>query len=386
MGIYKLMSLLQEKAPGAIRKVKIDFYSGRTVACDASTAIYQFLVATQGYTNNALTELTDKDGNRTGHLLGLFNRTIQFLENGIKPVWVFDGRPPTLKSGELARRKKVKEEAMEKMEEAKEAGDMEEALKQKTRTVSVSSTMKEDAMRMLRLMGMPVIEAPCEAEAQCASLVKAGKAFATATEDMDSLTFGSTTLLRGFNSKGEPIIEIGLAEALKELELSYEEFVDLCILCGCDYADTIDGVGPVTAYKLIKAHNNIEGVLKQLEEDNKTSTRKRKFLVPARFPFEDCRELFKRPVVADPSQIELKWEKPSDEDLKKFLCEEKGFSIVRVENALKKIKIQDTKGFQSRLDAFFGKPTVIKRKEGPASAAGSDSKKGTKRGRPSSKK
>ena len=76
-----------------------------------------------------MTELTDKDGNKTGHLVGLFNRTIQFLENGIKPIWVFDGKPPKLKSGELAKRKKMKEEAQEKLEEAKEAGDMEEAHK-----------------------------------------------------------------------------------------------------------------------------------------------------------------------------------------------------------------------------------------------------------------
>lgn len=77
------------------------------------------------------------------------------------------------------------------MEEAKEEGNLEEALKQKIRTISISSTMKEDAKKMLVLMGMPVYEAPCEAEAQCAALCKAGKVYATATEDMDALTFGT---------------------------------------------------------------------------------------------------------------------------------------------------------------------------------------------------
>jgi len=49
--------------------------------------------------------------------------------------------------------------------------------------------MTEDATTMLRLLGLPVVESPCEAEAQCATLVKMGKCFATATEDMDALTF-----------------------------------------------------------------------------------------------------------------------------------------------------------------------------------------------------
>ena len=67
-----------------------------------------------------------------------------------------------------------------------------------------------DAKKLIRLIGAPVIEAPCEAEAQCAELVKMGFAYGTASEDMDALTFGTNVLLRGFNSKKEPIIQIEL--------------------------------------------------------------------------------------------------------------------------------------------------------------------------------
>ena len=125
--------------------------------------------------------------------------------------------------------------------------------------------MMEDAKTMLRLLGLPVIEAPCEAEAQCAALCKNGKVYATATEDMDALTFGTLNLLRGFNSKKEPITEINYDKMLEGLEMSQSEFVDMCILCGCDYCDTIDGVGPITAFKLIKEHKTIEEVIKHLE-------------------------------------------------------------------------------------------------------------------------
>lgn len=78
------------------------------------------------------------------------------------------------------------------------------------RSVTVTKEMTRDAKTLLRLMGVPVIEAPSEAEAQCAELVKMGFAFATGSEDMDSLTFGTHVLLRGFNSKKEPIIQIDL--------------------------------------------------------------------------------------------------------------------------------------------------------------------------------
>jgi len=193
-------------------------------------------------------------------------------------------------------------------------------------------------------MGIPVIVAPCEAEAECAALCKSGKVYATATEDMDALTFGTKVLLRGFNSKKEPIIEINYDDMLKELGLTHEEFVDLCILCGCDYTETIDGVGPATAYKLIKEHKTIENVLKFLESENEDVKRKRKYVFPEPFYYNDARELFFKPELDPPEKIELKWDKPNEEELKKFLCDEKGFNQARIENAIKKIKSGEKTG------------------------------------------
>jgi flap endonuclease-1 len=103
-------------------------------------------------------------------------------------------------------------------------------------------------------MGVPVITAPCEAEAQCAELAKKKKVYATATEDMDALTFRTPKLVRrltfsqggGSKDKQQPILELDLETVLAGLELTYEQFVDLCILCGCDYCSTIKGVGPKT--------------------------------------------------------------------------------------------------------------------------------------------
>jgi flap endonuclease-1 len=101
MGIHKLMDLLRSNAPDSIKARDIKYYSGMSLALDASMSMYQFLVSTQGISSDAnfLTSLTDSEGNKTGHLLGLFNRTIVLIENGIKPVWVFDGKAPTRKNG-----------------------------------------------------------------------------------------------------------------------------------------------------------------------------------------------------------------------------------------------------------------------------------------------
>ncbi len=124
---------------------------------------------------------------------------------------------------------------------------------------------------------------------------------------MDALTFGTAVLLRGFNNKKEPILEVNSEEMLKELELSYDEFVDLCILCGCDYSQSIDGIGPVTAYKLIKEHKKLEDVVKKLEDENRLGTKKRKWMIPEPFPYPDIRELFKTPdVIQDFTDIPVK--------------------------------------------------------------------------------
>lgn len=369
MGIKQLMSLIREKAPSAVRSVPLETYVGRVIACDASMAMYQFIIATQFSSSQGLAMLTDDQGTPTAHLLGLFNRTILFLEHGVKPVWVFDGKPPVMKSGELERRKKAKEEAKENLETAKEEGDMEAAAKFAQRTVHISREMTEDAKRMLRLMGVPIIEAPGEAEAQCSSFVTLGQAYAVASEDLDSLTFGAKYLLRGFNSKKEPITEVCLEEVLRAFEMPMQEFVDLCILCGSDYTDAIQGVGPVTAFKLIKKYHTIEAIIPQLE-------RKPKYKKPADFNYEAARALFSSPDVLPPDHPAFAWQAPVDEELKEFLVGGKGFAAVRVDSGLARMKKVQGKPAQTRLENFFGNAVVKRRSEpGPAKSSAKKPKK-----------
>ena len=210
--------------------------SGRKIAIDASMAIYQFLIAVrQGGEGQVFQQLTNSEGETTSHIQGMFNRTVRFIADGVKPVYVFDGKPPSLKSGELVKRKEKRAKAEADLKTAQQAGDAEAENKQNKRLVRAGTKENDDCKRLLRLMGCPVVEAPCEAEAQCASLAKEGKVYASATEDMDCLTFGTPVLLRKMTFAGSAKAEIQVLEykkAIDGLSLNHGEFVDLCIMLG----------------------------------------------------------------------------------------------------------------------------------------------------------
>ena len=161
------------------------------------------------------------------------------------------------------------------------------------RSIKITKEMMEDAKNLIRIMGCPVIEAPCEAEAQCAELCQMDLAFGVASEDMDSLTFGAKYLLRGFNSKKEPITQIDLAAMLEGFEMNMDEFIDLCIMCGCDYTHSIGNIGPIKAFKLIKEQKNIEGILEAIKKVNEDPDKKQKYIIPENFLYEESRQLFK---------------------------------------------------------------------------------------------
>ena len=170
------------------------------------------------------------------------------------------------------------------------------------RGTRVTPQMKNDALRLLRLMGFPVLEAKAEAEAQCVQLLKEGKVSAVASDDMDCLTFGCKTLIKGVRTKNDPVTEINLDDVLKELGMTYEQFIDFCILCGCDYCDTIENVGPVKAFKFITEHKTLENVLAAMQAENaefEEEKGKLKYVIPTKenFDFVMARELFKNPDV-----------------------------------------------------------------------------------------
>jgi DNA-binding transcriptional ArsR family regulator len=174
-GIHGLGPLLLKEAPQSASERTLQDFQGKKLAIDASMAMYQFLIAVRVAGRDGVAHtLTTESGEDTSHLQGFFWRTIAMLRVGIKPLYVFDGKPPELKSGELAKRNMRREEGATKLKEAEEMGDVEEMNKFSKRTLRVTRQHAQDCKRLLALMGVPTLDAPCEAEAQCAALCKAG--------------------------------------------------------------------------------------------------------------------------------------------------------------------------------------------------------------------
>lgn len=350
MGIKGLTKLIGDNAPRAIKQQEAKALFGRKVAIDASMCIYQLLVAVRTGIDN----LTNEDGMVTSHLNGLFYRTIRLIELGIKPIYVFDGKPPSMKGGELAKRAEAKKAAEEAAKKAKEEGDLELAEKFSRRVNRITPEMMAACKTLVRAMGVPVIEAPCEAEAQCAELVKAGMAYATASEDMDSLTFGTKKLVRQLWSgvsasaqkKGQKPTEFSLDVALEDLDLKMSEFIDLCILCGCDYADGIKGVGVVKALSLIREYKDLGMAVETLKRADR-------YEVPDPYPVDQLRDMFVNPEVTPAKDVVLKWSKPNEAGIKKLMVEENQFDETKIGNGIKRLLEARKTSNQVRVDSFF---------------------------------
>lgn len=277
----------------------------------------------------------------------MLTRTIKLMENGIKPVYVFDGKPPELKLGELEARRAKAADAKANLQAAMESGDQEQVLKATKATVRVTKEQNEQVKQLLRLMGVPVVEAPSEAEATCAALARDGKVYAAATEDADCLTFGTKTLVRNLmaaESQKKQILEVSLERVLEQLNISMNQFIDFCILSGCDYCDTIKGVGPSTAIRMIIEHGSLEKVLEHIEPEK----------IPANFRYQAARQFFQECESVDTATAKFEFQEPDFEGLEKFLVEGQSFDKKRVERYIERLKASKNKTKQRPLDSFFG--------------------------------
>ena len=341
------------KLRSLVRKSPIDLrhLSGAKVAIDAYNALYQFLAIIRQADG---TPLKDNTGKVTSHISGLFYRTSNMLQMGIKPIFVFDGVPPALKEMEIKHRAKVKEEATIAYEKAIAKGDMKKARLYAQATSRLKDYMEDDSKRLLNLMGIPWIQAPSEGEAQAAHMSQRGDADYCASQDYDTLLFGAPKLVRNVTVSGrrklpgkniyvEVVPElIVLKDVLRECEISYEQLVDVGILIGTDFnPDGIKGLGPKTALKLIKEYGSIEMALPQIKNTEFTN------------PPKKIREIFLHPKVRN--DYTLNWKEVNSTGLVDFLVKEKNFSETRVNKALQKMQegAQKLKG-RTTLESWFG--------------------------------
>lgn len=325
--------------------IEISDLSPDVVAIDAYNTLYQFLSIIRQRDG---TPLKDSGGNVTSHLSGILYRMTNIVEAGVKPVFVFDGRPPEWKSSTIQKRTEIRENAKVKWAEAKEKGLAEEAYKYAQASSRVDATIVEDSKKLLSAMGIPFVDAPSEGEAQAAYMVKKGDADMIASQDYDSLLFGAPVVVRNLTVSGKRKLPkkniyvdvkpetINLKDNLGKLEITHSQLIDIALCVGTDYNEGLPGIGPKTALKLIREHETIEKVLevKGLE-----------------IPYlEEIKEFFRNPTVTD--DYSLKWKKPDSNAVISFLCTGHDFSEDRVTKALERLEASSGSG-QSTLDKWF---------------------------------
>jgi len=343
MGIKNLKTILTQKCSFAINERKLDNYRGMIFGIDTSIFLYKYLY------------------NNDDHLEGLTRFILRLLKNHITPVFIFDGKPPKEKDGTLQNRREkrdflhikkdvlehslnINKEDFDKFKEElliylKDKNDkfiinedeiksifeknQEEikidAEKINKKIIYVTQNHITAAKHLFDLFGIAYIHSPNEAESLLAVLCKENLIDGCISEDSDILVNGGKLFLRNFSSDKNTVEEYCLEGILSGLDFTQDEFIDFCILCGCDYTEKINGLGPITSYKLMTKHKTIEKIMEEL---NKTH----KYEIPDNFNYEKARELFKNPYdlsIVHNMKDKIKIERPQLEKLKEFLKETK---------------------------------------------------------------
>jgi len=318
------------------KEITIEDLRGKVLVVDAFNMLYQFLTTIRMQDG---TPLRDSKGNVTSHLIGLFSRTTALMVDGVKLAFVFDGTPPALKKQERERRAALKADALLKLKDATARENVEEMKKYAGRTATLSREMVDEAKQLLHALGLPVIQAPSEGEAQAAYVCARGDAYAVVSQDADSFLFGAPRVVKNLNLSGKRKKTSALAyetihpellnldESLKALGLTREQLIVLSILVGTDYnKEGIRGIGPKKALKLLEEHGTNYGALfAAVSWDEHYPD----------LPWNVLVETFKKIPVTD--EYKLSWTKPDANALRELLVVQHDFSEERVASALAKL-------------------------------------------------
>jgi len=331
-------------------EISLNDLNNKTLVIDSYNLLYQFLTTIRSRDGSLL---MDSKGNITSHLVGLFSRTTKLIQNNIKLIFVFDGKPPRLKEIERQRRKEIKIHAEKKYEKAVEEENIEEMKKYASRTTRLTEDIIKESKKLISALGLPVVQAPSEGEAQAAYLAKKKEADYCVSQDFDSLLFGSPILVRNLSLIGKrkksglsytnikPEL-INLSENLNNLGIDQNQLIALAMLVGTDYnIGGIKGIGPKNALKLVKKYgSDFEGLFKDVKWNEFFS-----------YPWKEVYDLFKNIPIEKGYLIE--WKEPNKEEVIDLLVNEHDFAIERVKTVLDKLSKNKESKQQKDLGEFF---------------------------------
>ena len=343
MGI-KIKDIIEPKI------IEISELSNKILAVDSFNLLYQFLTTIRQADG---TPLKDKQGHITSHLVGLFSRTTKLMMNKIKFVFVFDGTVPELKSRERKRRADLKVEAEKKYKIAMEKQDVQEMKKYASRTTRLTKDLVDEAKELISALGLPIVQAPSEGEAQASYMAKKKDVFGVVSQDGDSLLFGCPNLIKNLSlshrkksmnkmayEKVHPQI-ISLDDTLSNLGINHEQLIIYAILVGTDYnIGGIKGIGPKTAIKLIKEYKDrSEELFKEIKwSEYFDYSWKEVYDVIVNMPFTD--------------DYELEWKNVDEAKLKEILVERHDFSLERINSVIEELN-EKLDSSQKGLGEFF---------------------------------
>jgi len=331
------------------QEIELEDLRGKTVAVDAYNTIFQFLSIIRQPDGKPL---MDAEGRVTSHLSGLLYRTANLIEAGIEPSFVFDGKPNELKAGTIEERIARREKARQEYEEALAEGDMKKAFSKAQQTSRITPEILETSKKLISLMGLPVIQAPSDGEAQAAYMCGKGDVYAAASQDFDSILFGAPLLVRNLTISGRRKVPgkqlyrdvktelIDSKTMLESLGVTREQLVDVCIMIGTDFNAGVNGIGPKKGLKLIQKYGTLEKVMDDTDID-----------IPE---YEDVREIFLNGPKSDDYSVKIA---EMDKEGILDLMTEYGFSEDRVNSVISKIdtarKAESNRKKQRSLDAWF---------------------------------
>jgi flap endonuclease-1 len=335
------------------KEIEISDLKGKTLCVDAFNILYQFLSTIRQIDG---TPLMDKKKRVTSHLSGIFYRNISLLAEGIRLIYVFDGKAPENKIKAHKIRSEVRESAKERYDEAKRKEDIEAMKRYSSQLIRLNDEMIQESKELLEAMGIAVVQAPGEGEAEIAYLSKLNKdIYGCVSQDYDSLLFGAQKLIRnlaltgkkksysGYISVMPEIIE--LDKVLNSLEINLDQLICLGILVGTDYNPKgIPGIGQKRALEIVKRYKQPVFIFKSVEEQIYSLPEK------DRFDWKEVFELFKKPDVSD---FRVKFNNVDEEKLKEVLVEKHDFSEERVEKQLARLRDIEERKKQKGLDKWF---------------------------------
>jgi flap endonuclease-1 len=335
------------------KEIELSDLKGKTVCIDAFNTLYQFLSSIRQMDG---TPLMDNKKRITSHLSGIFYRNITLLEHGLRLIYVFDGIPPEQKFGTHKIRKEGRELAKSRYEQAKDEEDIAGMKRYSSQFVRLDAEIIKESKELLEAMGIAVVQAPGEGEAQAAHLAKImGEIYASASQDYDSLLFGAPKLIRNLTlAKKRKTISgwvevkpeiIELDKVLNYLEINLDQLICLGILVGTDYNPKgIPGIGQKKALQIVKRFKQPVLIFDSVKEQIMNLSEE------DRFEWREIFELFHKPNVMTSF---FKFEKIDEKKIRKILVEEHDFSDDRVQKQLERLREITERNKQRGLDKWF---------------------------------